>query len=133
MTTITGTRTTPTTTSRLPRPAAGAAALAALMSAFGAYGAIYFTGLEGWDDGGITFVTTYEYLALTAFVSAVALFRGHRLGWVGVLWYATFQVVFTTMKWLTIQEVSAIPFGVVGALLLVLLTRPSVRDHVRAR
>ena len=128
-TTLTPTSAPTTSRPRPPAAAVTAALLTLLASAMGAYGAIYFIGLEGWDDLGITFVTTYEYIALTGLVSGVALFRGSRLGWVGVLWYAAFQVAFTACKLLTIQEVEAIPFGVVGVVLLVLATRPSVRAY----
>jgi hypothetical protein len=129
MTTLTRTGSTPAARTHLPRPALAAAVLTLLMSAMGAYGAIYFTGLEGWDDFGITYVTTYEFITFTGFVSAVALLRGSPLGRVGVLWFATFQVVFTACKLLTIQEVSAIPFGVAALVVLALVTRPSVRAH----
>jgi hypothetical protein len=125
------TETTASTRRRLPAPALTAAVLVLLMGAMGAYGAIYFTGLEGWDDFGYTYVTTYEYLAFTGVVSAIALLRGHRLGLVGVLWFATFQVVFTACKLVTIQEVSSIPFGVAALVVLALATRPSVRAFFR--
>lgn len=129
MTTVTDTQLPAPTMSRLPAPAVAAGVLTLLLTALGAYGAIYFTGLEGWDDFGITYVTTYEWIAGTGFVAAVALLRGHPLGRVGVLWYALFQLVFTACKLLTILELEAIPFGVVNLVVLVLLTRPSVRDH----
>lgn len=129
MTTLTGSRASAQRSAGIPRPALVAAALVALMSTFGAYGAIYFTGLEGWDDTGITFVTTYEFVSLTGLLAAVLLLRGHHLGWAGAAWYGVFQVVFTAMKLLTIQEISAIPFGVAGLVVLALVTRPSVRRH----
>jgi hypothetical protein len=116
---------------RLPAPAVTAGILALLMAAFGGYGAIYFTGLEGWDDFGYTYVTTYECIAVTGVLSAIALLRGHRLGLVGVLWFATFQVVFTACKLVTIQETEAIPFGVAALVVLALATRPSVRSYFR--
>lgn len=123
-------RPTRSTPSRPPARTTVAALLTLLMSALGAYGAIYFTGLEGWDDLGITYATTYEYIAVTGFVSALALLRGHSLGRVGVAWYAAFQVVFTTCKLATIQEVAAIPFGVAGLVVLGLLLRPFVRGSL---
>jgi hypothetical protein len=131
MTTLTGAHTTTTTGAvRRPSPAAlVAAGLVGLTSAFGAYGSIYFTGLEGWDAFGITYVTIYVFVALTGFVAAVALARGQRLGLVGVTWYAAFNVVFTSMKLITIQEGSAIPFGLVALVVLGLVTRPSVRRY----
>ena len=130
MTTLTASRAATTDRTRPTRAALVAATLVALTSAFGAYGAVYFTGLEGWDDMGVTYVTTYEFIALTGLVSALALFRGHRLGLIGITWYAAFQVVFTAMKLLTIQEISAIPFGVVGLAVLALVTRPSTRPSL---
>lgn len=131
MTTLTNHRPTVTATRRLPAPGLAAGILVLLMGAIGGYGAIYFTGLEGWDDFGITYATTYECIAVTALLSGVALLRGYRLGLVGVLWYASFQVVFTLCKLVTIQEVEAIPFGVAALVVLALATRPSVRTHVR--
>ena len=130
MTVLTEPRAT-TTTRRLPAPGLAAGILVLLMGAIGGYGAIYFTGLEGWDDFGYTYVTTYEWIAVTGLLSAVALLRGNRLGLVGVLWYAAFQVVFTTCKLVTIQETDAIPFGVAALVVLALVTRPSVRSYVR--
>lgn len=129
MTTLT--RTSPPTAvrTRAPGPALAAALLALFMSGTGAYGAIYFTGLEGWEDMGLTFLVTYEFVSITGLVSAVAMIQGFRLGLVGVLWYAAFQLVFTTFKLAAIQEVEAIPFGVVAAVVLVLATRPSVRAY----
>lgn len=130
MTTLTD-RPAAVTSRRPPAAAVAAAVLTLLMTAMGAYGAIYFTGLEGWDDFGITYVTTYEFVTATGLLAALALLRGHRLGLVGVLWYAAFQVVFTTCKLVTIQEVSSIPFGVTALVVLALATRPAVRRHVR--
>lgn len=126
MTTLTESRTTPTTRARLPRPAAAAAVLTLLMSAAGAYGCIYFTALDGWDLMSGTFVTTYEFVAATGLVASVALLRGSYLGWVGVLWYAAFQLVFTAFKVAVVHEGQAVPFGVIAAVVLVLATRPSV-------
>ena len=103
---------------RPPAPAITAAALAILVALFGGYGAIYFTGLEGWDAAGITFVTTYEAISIFAVVSAVALLRGSSHGRVGLVAYGVFMVGFTIMKVLTIQEWEAIPFGVVGLVVL---------------
>ena len=129
MTTLTRTDTPPAAHTRPSVPARVAAVLTLLMSAMGAYGAIYFIGLEGWDDLGITFVTAYEFVALTGFVSGAALLRRHHLGLVGVLWFAAFQVAFTACKLITIQEVEAIPFGVAALVVLALATRPSARAY----
>ena len=129
MTTLTRTTGPTAARTRAPRPALTAALLALLMSGMGAYGAIYFTGLEGWEDMGLTFLVTYEFVSLTGLASAVAMIQGFRLGLVGVLWYAAFQLVFTTFKLIAIQEVEAIPFGVVAAAVALLATRPSVRAY----
>ena len=129
MTTLTRTSTPAAARTRAPRPALAAALLALFMSGTGAYGAIYFTGLEGWEDMGLTFLVTYEFVSITGLASAVAMIQGFRLGLVGVLWYAAFQLVFTAFKLAAIQEVEAIPFGVVAAVVLVLATRPSVRAY----
>lgn len=105
-------------TGRPPAPAVTAAALSIVLALFGGYGAIYFSGLEGWNDTVITFVTTYEAISVFAVVSAVALLRGSGHGRVGLVAYGVFMVVFTIMKLVTIQEVEAIPFGVVGLVIV---------------
>jgi len=129
MTTLTQSRTTPPTRARVPRPAVAAALLTALMSAVGAYGCIYFTALDGWTLMSGTFVTTYEFVAAPGLLAGLALLRGAYLGWVGVLWYAAFQVVFTTFKLVAVHEGQAIPFGVLALVVLVLATRPAVRAY----
>jgi hypothetical protein len=129
MTTTTPIRPPAPARTRPPVPALAAAVLTLLMSAVGAYGAIYFTGLDGWDLMSGTFVTTYEYVALTGLAAALAMFRGSYLGRVGVLWYAAFQLVFTAYKLVVVHEGQAIPFGVLALTVLVLATRPSVRAY----
>lgn len=124
------TLTTPTASTRRgrpPAPAVTAAVLAILLSLFGGYGAIYFTGLEGWDAAGVTFVTTYEAIVVFALASAVALLRGSSHGRVGLVAWGIFMVGFTIMKVVTIQELQAIPFGVVGLVVLGLVLHPATR------
>ena len=115
-------------TARPPAPALAAGLLTILLGVVGGYGAIYFTGLEGWDDAGITFVTTYEAIAAFAVVSAVALLRGSSHGRVGLVAYGLFMIAFTVMKLVTIQEWEATTFGVLGAVVLVLALRPRTRE-----
>lgn len=112
---------------RPPAPVLTASVLTILLSLFAGYGAIYFTGLEGWDAAGITYVTTYEATVVLAIVSAVALLRGSAHGRVGLAAWAAFMVVFTAMKLITIQELSAIPFGVVGLLVGGLALHPATK------
>ena len=112
---------------RPPAPVLTASMLTILLSLFAGYGAIYFTGLEGWDAAGITYVTTYEATVVLALVSAVALLRGSAHGRVGLAAWAAFMVVFTAMKLITIQELSAIPFGVVGLLVGGLALHPATK------
>lgn len=116
---------------RPPAPAIVAIALSTVLALFAGYGAIYFTGLEGWDAAGITFVTTYEAVSLFAITSAVALARGSSHGRVGLVAYGIFMVGFTVMKVVTIQEWEAIPFGVVGAVILGLAMHPRTRAFAR--
>lgn len=116
---------------RPPAPAIVAIALSTVLALFAGYGAIYFTGLEGWDAAGITFVTTYEAVSLFAITSAVALARGSSHGRVGLVAYGIFMVGFTVMKVVTIQEWEAIPFGVVGAVVLGLALHPRTRAFAR--
>ena len=112
---------------RPPAPAVTAAVLSILLALFGGYGAIYFSGLEGWDDTVITFVTTYEAISAFVIVSAVALLRGSSHGRVGLVAYGAFMVIFTVMKLLTIQELEAIPFGVVGLVIVGLALHSKTR------
>ncbi|HET7352358.1 MAG TPA: hypothetical protein VFJ28_15605, partial [Marmoricola sp.] len=66
-------------TARPPAPALTAGLLTILLGVVGGYGAIYFTGLEGWDAFGATYVTTYEWITLTGLVAAIAFVRGNHL------------------------------------------------------
>lgn len=116
---------------RPPAPALVAIGLTTVLALFAGYGAIYFTGLEGWDAFGITYVTTYEAIVLFALASAFALARGSSHGRVGLVAYGIFMVGFTIMKVLTIQEWEAIPFGVVGAVILGLALHPRTRAFAR--
>ena len=133
MTSTTSTRTTSelTTRRRPPAPALVAVGLTTVLALFAGYGAIYFTGLEGWDAFGITYVTTYEAIVVFALASAFALARGSSHGRVGLVAYGIFMVGFTVMKVLTIQEWEAIPFGVVGAIILGLALHPRTRAFAR--
>jgi len=131
MTSTTGTTPDLTARRRPPAPALVAIGLATVLALFGGYGAIYFTGLEGWDAGGITYVTTYEAISLFALASAFALARGSAHGRVGLVAYGIFMVGFTIMKLVTIQEWEAIPFGVVGAVILGLAMHPRTRAFAR--
>ena len=127
------TRTTDDLTARRrpPAPALVAVGLSTVLALFAGYGAIYFTGLEGWDAAGVTYVTTYEAISLFALASAVALARGSSHGRVGLIAYGIFMVGFTIMKVVTIQEWEAIPFGVVGAVILGLAMHPRTRAFAR--
>ena len=130
MTTVTQPRPASTSTParhRAPAPALVAAVVTGLMAAFGGYGALYFTGLEGWDDFGVTFAATYEIIAVTGVLSAVALARGSRLGWAGVLWYQLGMVSFMVVKLVTIQEWEALTFGLGNVVVLACLLRPATR------
>lgn len=121
------TSTTLTGTARRPATVVVASALTALLALFGGYGAIYFTGLEGWDAAGITYVTTYEAISIFGLVSAVALLLRNDHARVGVIAYAVFMVGFTIMKVVTIQELEAIPFGVVALGVLAAVLHPRTR------
>jgi hypothetical protein len=128
--TTTALPTTPTAI-RPPRGAVVAAALSALMGLVGGYGALYFTGQDGWTDLGLTFAFTYEFLAGFGLVSAVGLLRRAEWGRWGVAVYGGFMLWFTLIKLATIQETEAVPFGVLGLVVLVLATRPAVRSWTR--
>ncbi|RYU14117.1 hypothetical protein [Nocardioides iriomotensis] len=116
-------------TTRRPATVVTATALTTLLALVGGYGAIFFTGLDGWDAAGITFVTTYDAIALFGLVSAWAMFLGNAHGRVGVAAYAIFMIGFTVMKVLTIQELQAIPFGVVALGVLAAALHPRSRAY----
>jgi hypothetical protein len=115
------------TSGRPPAPAVAAGLLSIVLGLVGGYGAIYFTGLEGWDAAGITFVTTYEAISIFAIVSAIALLAGNSHGRVGLVAYGVFMIGFTVMKLVVVQEWEATTFGVLGAVVLVLALRPRTR------
>ncbi len=118
---------------RRPAPAAlTAATLALLLGGVGGYGSVYFTGLEGWDAMGATYVAVYLWIAGTGVAAAVVFLLGNRLGHAGMVWFGVWAVVFTVFKIASIQEWEASVFGVVGLLLLVLVTRPSAGEHLRS-
>ena len=120
--------TTDPTTGHRRRPAAVVASvLVALIAAVGGYGAIYFTGLEGWDGIGVSFVVAYEFLSLIGLLAAIAHLRGHRLGRPAVVLYATWIIYFTLYKLIAFQELQAIPFGVLAAIALACVIRPPAR------
>jgi hypothetical protein len=121
MTTMTSTR---SITRRRPSvTTVTASVLLTLIAVVGGYGAIYFTGLEGWDGIGVSFVVAYEFLTLTGLVAVAAFLRGHRLGRPGVILYATWMIYFTLFKLIAFQELQAIPFGVLALIALVCATR----------
>ncbi|MFP5334588.1 MAG: hypothetical protein ACLGIV_04675 [Actinomycetes bacterium] len=113
---------------RPPGTAIAAAGLACLVAMVSAYGAIYFVGLDGYDDIGVTFLTVFLSVAAFAVVSAVALLRGSSHGRVGLVAYGLYMLVFMAMKLLSVQELEAIPFGVVGAAVLVLALHRRTRE-----
>jgi hypothetical protein len=113
---------------RAPGTVLAAVGLTGLVAAFGAYGAAYFTGLDGYDDMGLTFLTAYESVAAFGLVSAFAMARRSELGRAGVVAYGAFMTVFNAFKIGYIHELEAIPFGVAGlAILLLPLTRSAKR------
>lgn len=128
------TGTGPTNARSRPRPAGTAmvaAALAFLIAGVGGYGSVYFTGLEGWDAMGATYVAIYLWIAGSGAVAAAGFLYGSWLGHAGMTWFGAWAVVFTLFKIASIQEWEASAFGVVGLILLVLVSRPSARDHLR--
>lgn len=105
-------------------------ALTVLVTLFGGYGAVYFTGLDGFTEIGLTFLVAYEFVTVLGLVSAVALARRRPLGRVGLVVYGVWMTVFTVFKVGYVHETEAIPFGVVGLLILGLALSRRVRDFV---
>lgn len=126
---MTTTQTPLTTRTAPPRAALAASGLALLAALVGGYGSVYFTGQEGWTDLGVVFVTAYLFLSALGAVSALALLAGHAVGRFGLLAFGSWMVVFTTLKLVAWQETEATLFGIVGLVVLWLVTRPSVRAH----
>ena len=115
---------------RPPATAIAASGLALLTAGFGAYGAVYFTGLDGFTDLGLTFLVAYEFLSVLGIVSAIGTLRGRPLAHAGLVLYATWMQVFTAFKVGYIHETQAIPFAVVGLAVLVLSLAPATRRFV---
>ena len=69
----------------------------------------------------------YEFLAALGLVSAIALLRGRSLGQAGTVVYALWMTVFTAFKVGYIHETEAIPFGIVGLVILGLALAPATR------
>jgi hypothetical protein len=116
---------------RAPATVLAASGLSILVAGFGAYGAVYFTGLEGFTDLGLTFLVAYEFLSVLGLVSAIALLRGRAAGHLGVLAFGLWMTVFTVFKVAYIHEAEAVPFGVVGLAILALALAPATRRFVR--
>jgi hypothetical protein len=112
---------------RPPATAIVAASLACLTAAVGGYGAVYFTGTGGFTQIELTFLVAYEFLAALGLVSAIALLRGRSLGQAGTVVYALWMTVFTAFKVGYIHETEAIPFGIVGLVILGLALAPATR------
>ena len=128
MTSTTLTAPAPAARTRPPAAVVAAIALTLLATCFGGYGAVYFTGLDGWKDIGLTFLVAYEFLTLLGLVSAVAYARRSALGHAGLVTFAVWMNVFTALKLGHFHETEAIPFGVVGLLILgLVLSRPARR------
>lgn len=131
--------TAPTTTARpadptgarRPPAATAAAVLGVLLALAGGYGALYFTGLEGWDESAVRFVTTYAAWSVLGVVAGLATWVGHRHGPAGLVAYGLFMVVFAVMKVLSIAEWEAIPFGVAGLVVALLALTPGTRRFAR--
>jgi hypothetical protein len=121
MTTMTSTRSI--TRRRPSATTVTASVLLTLIAVVGGYGAIYFTGLEGWDGIGVSFVVAYEFLTLTGLVAVAAFLRGHRLGRPGVILYASWMIYFTLFKLIAFQELQAIPFGALALIALLCAVR----------
>jgi hypothetical protein len=128
MTTTTVPTTGTTAPGRAPAPVIAAAAIAALLALVGGYGAIYFTGLEGYTDIGVTFLVAYEFLAALGLTCAVALLQRRAWGRWGLTVYAVWMAAFTVFKLVTFQEWEATTFGLLGLVVLTLLLRPASRS-----
>ncbi len=116
---------------RPPATVIAAAALTIVVASVGTYGAVFFTGIDGYDDVDITFVSLYAYVALIGIVSVVLQLRGSAIGRAGAITWALFGVMFTLVKLITIQEMEAIGFGVVSLIVLALEFAPATRRFIR--
>lgn len=112
---------------RRPPAAITAGLLTVLVCLVGSYGAVYFSSLDGLDDEGLTFLVAYVPVSVFGIVSALALLRGSAAGRLGVLTYALWLTVFNVFKIFYIGEGEAVPFGVVGLLILAGTLAPATR------
>jgi hypothetical protein len=116
-------------TRRIPGTVIAASVLTFLVAGFGAYGGVYFSGMDGFSDMDLTFLTAYEFITATGVVGAVQALRGRPAGRYGLITYCVWMAVFTAFKVGYIHEVEAIPFGVVGLGILALALTRSLHRH----
>ncbi|WP_246456366.1 hypothetical protein [Nocardioides mesophilus] len=130
MTTIT-TRTSPRDPAAARRPvtATVVVALTVLQTLFAGYGAVYFTLLDGVTDMALTFLLTFESVTAFGLLSALALARRSALGRAGVVVYGVWMLIFSAFKIGYIHEAAAVPFAVVGLLVLGLALAPGTRRY----
>lgn len=114
---------------RPPATVLVAVGLTVLVTLVGGYGAIYFTGLGGFTESGLTFLVAYEFLTALGLVSAVAMARRSALGRAGLVTYGIWVTTFNLFKIGYIHETEALPFAVVGLVVLALGLSRSARAY----
>ena len=123
----------PTATRRPPATVIIAAVLTILVASVGTYGAVYFSGLDGYDDVDAPFISMYGYLSLIGIVSVIAQLRGSAIGQAGTIAWGIYGVLFTLVKLITIQEAEAIGFGVIALIVVALSLAGPTRRFIRSR
>lgn len=128
---IAGTRQRRSHPRRPPATAITAIVLSVVAAVVGGYGAWYFTGLDEWTPISEVFVMTYLAFSLFGLVCAGALLFGsgslRSAARYGVAAYGVWMICFTAFKLVRFAEYQAIPFGVVGLLIVFLGAAPRTR------
>ena len=107
-----------------------------LLSLVTSYGAIYFSFFFENPDPGLgswAFVALFLSINAGAAVSAVALLRGSRGGWLALLGYGVLGSLWCIAKLVFWQETEALVFGVSNVVALLLLAAPQTRRHAAPR
>ena len=108
-------------------------AIVLLLAVVTSYGSIYFSFYFENPDPGLgswAFVALFLAINAAAAVSAVALLRGSRGGWLALLGYGVLGILWCIAKLVFWQETEALVFGVSNVVALLLLAAPQTRRHV---
>lgn len=112
---------------RRPASALVAATLTLLSAAVGSYGAVFFSSGDGISNMEANFLLGYLAISAYGVVCALWLLRGAEPGRVGVVFYGAWLLLFNAFHVLFIQDLGALPFGLIGAGIALAAMTPAVR------